>query len=157
MRSIMLAAALTCAAAVPALAQDGEWSRLAAKVVAEGEYSPPADEGRRPAGYTLEAKSVAKGSSVAEYVSVWGREDDGGFIPRFFTMVSERWSSRLDGDKEVDQWVLTLELDGTVREGLHRVLVLRDRTLVDERPLDSGPAAQATQRDDRLAYWLARR
>lgn len=118
-----LAEVLVPAPAAPApAAQEGEcpgWDAVVKKTLQSGVFTE-ADE-YIPAGRGLADLSAPKGQPhTASYFNLWGAvNEEGVFVPGFATMVYEDWSLTPEGNWHVDQWLFSLDLDGTPNRVSH--------------------------------------
>lgn len=96
----------------------------------------------------------------ADYFSaVGGTGADGHFSAFQVSMVSEDWRKRATGDWEIEQWLWTARLDGTLSSVRHNLLVETvEGSVLDDTTQPSGTAddpAELTRWNAKLQEWSA--
>jgi hypothetical protein len=108
---------------------------LAYGLITEDDWSVPGSR------YLDDFAGPNDGSHKADYFSIWGYTGQGGeFFPDSVTMVSENWEITQDGNWRIDQWIHSVDLDGTAQKVSHTVLSeTMDGQILDMQTETLGP------------------
>jgi hypothetical protein len=133
------------------------WNAILAKAEAGGTYSPENED--IPATMGLQrVVGAAAADHVADYFNLWGGKDANGvFQAGSASFVSEDWRI-IDGDWNIDQWIFQLNMDGSIAQPTHNVLVetMDGQVLQDDGdPLPNTDPRIAQEYQSLITFWTA--
>lgn len=135
------------------------WDAVLGKVLEYGVLTE-ADGPYIPAGRGLADLSAPKDEPhTANYINAWGYLNaEGVFSPSYVTMVYEDWFRNQEGNWRIDQWLFSLDLDGSpVRVSRGYLVETPDGQVLDMHSEQLDPAGQeaGNKREDLLWKWEA--
>lgn len=135
------------------------WKVVLKKVLEHGLFTE-ADPPYIPAGKGLADLSAPKDEPhTASYINAWGYvTPEGVFEPSYVTMVYEDWARNGEGNWHIGQWLISLDLNGTITRVSRGYLVeTADGQVLDmhSEQLDPAGPEAAAEREALLRKWEA--
>ena len=116
--------AKAAAGGAPASVPDQVWQKILGKLKTKGKYTPEKSV-FQPASFDLEVVvGDKKADHHADYVDAFGElNDDDLFEAEQLTFTNQDWKIGADGNWHLDQWVLEMDVYGTVQGAEHAQIV----------------------------------